>query len=63
MNFQDLLYPVKDLMLWTFELIMEGSLPEFVNWSCVGVGALLLLLWIREQTKFDKKAAASGKLA
>ena len=40
MNFQELLYPVKDLMIWTFELVMEGSLPEFVNWSCVAVGAV-----------------------
>ena len=63
MNFQDLLYPVKDLMIWTFELVMEGSLPEFVNWSFVSVGAVLLLLWIREQKQYDKKAAAAGKLA
>lgn len=63
MNFQDFLYPFKDLMIWTFECVMEGGLPNFVNWTCVALGVFLLLGWIRLQTKLDKKAAGAGTLA
>jgi|GEM_PF-1046802 len=63
MNLQDLLYPVKDLMKWTFELIVEGSLPNLINWTCVALGAILFLGWIRMQKQYDKKAAESGTIA
>jgi hypothetical protein len=63
MNLQDLLYPVKDLMEWTFELIIEGSLPNIINWTCVALLVVLLLGWIRMQKQYDKKAAESGTIA
>jgi hypothetical protein len=63
MKLQDLLYPVKDLMQWTFELIIEGSLPNIINWTCVALLVVLLLGWIRMQMQYDKKAAESGRIA
>lgn len=63
MNLQELLYPVKDLLNWTFELVIEGPLPNLINWSCVVLGTVILLGWMRMQKQYDKKAAESGTIA
>lgn len=63
MNFQDLLYPVMDGMIWTFELLMEGSPANIINWLAVVIGTVLLLGWIGMQKKYDKQAAADGTIA
>ena len=62
MNLQDLIFPIGDLLVWTFEALLETPIPNLVNWGIwflIGGG---ILGWLRMQTAYTKKAVAEGGL-
>jgi hypothetical protein len=58
MNFQDLLIPLADFMVLTFDMTMPFA--EIVNNLCVVVGAVGLVFWLRLQMKYSKQAVQEG---
>lgn len=55
----DFIYWLGDFFYWIFETTLEplGNLP---NMAFLGLGLVGLLIWLKMQKDFDKKAKAEG---
>jgi hypothetical protein len=57
MNLQDIIYPIRDLILWTFELLKAGS--DLVNNAIIIIIALALVYWTVKLVGFQKDEVAN----
>jgi len=61
MNTQDIVLPIADLIVWTFDnvLVPIGNIMSRTGWeffwAFCGIGGLALWLWF--QSKYNKEAA------
>lgn len=62
MNVQDLLLPIRNLMVWTFETLLEGSLATFLNVGIIVLIVITLLGWLKMQRDFTRKAQSEGSI-
>ena len=60
MNLQDLLLPIRDLLVWSFETILESGIPGMLNWALWGVMIAVLVGWLRMQKQYTAKAQTEG---
>lgn len=60
MNLQDILLPIRDLMVWSFETILESGLPGMLNWAVWGLMIVVLIGWLRMQKQYTATAQAEG---
>lgn len=57
MNLQDIIYPIRDLILWTFELLKAGG--NLVNNAIIIIIALALVYWTVKLVGFQKDEVAN----
>jgi len=61
MNLQDILLPVAEIIVWTFDnvLVPIGDLPgrRGWEWGAALVGISGLVLWLKLQAKYNREAA------
>lgn len=60
MNLQDLLLPIRDLIVWSFETILESGIPNLLNWGLWSAMIVVLVGWLRMQKQYTAKAQAEG---
>jgi hypothetical protein len=55
MTFQDILTPIEDFMVWTFETLLEpiGNAPNTV---IAIAGFIGILIWLKKQKDYNAKA-------
>lgn len=59
MNLQEILKPIADLVTSTFDLLLVPISNPFNNF-CIILGFVGLLIWLRMQAKYNRKAEQEG---
>lgn len=63
MNTQDIINPIGDLIIWTFDnvLVPLGDMPgrRGWEWGAALVGIAGLALWLKMQAKYNAEAASN----
>lgn len=63
MNVQDIIYPIGDLIVWTFDnvLVPIGNIAGRTFWELLwaSVGIFGIALWLKMQAKYNNEAASN----
>lgn len=63
MNLQSILEPIRDLIVWTFELVLESdNLTGLINYGVVFLGIAAIAGWLRMQSKYTKQAVEQNTI-
>ena len=62
MNLQDIISPLAKATEASFA-ILEGGLPNLINWGCIFLGLIGLVFWLRLQGRYNKEANQNGGIA
>ncbi|MFT5183800.1 MAG: hypothetical protein ACI84C_000927 [Flavobacteriales bacterium] len=62
MNLQDIITPLAKITEASFA-ILEGQLPNLVNWGCIVLGLVGLVYWLKLQGRYNKEAKQGGRIA
>jgi len=62
MNLQEILAPLADITVATFEGLLVPMSNPF-NIACIVLGFVGLFIWLSMQLKYDRKAKEQGTLA
>ncbi|MFZ6053132.1 hypothetical protein [Halocola ammonii] len=61
MTLEDILIPIGDFLVATFETVLVPMSEPF-NWLCVAGGVLGIAVWLVWQNKLNAKAERTGEL-
>ena len=61
MNLQEILAPLADLMVGSFETLLV-PMSNLVNWGSIVLGIVGMLIWLRMQAKYNKQAEREGTI-
>jgi len=53
-----IVYPLRDLLVWTFENLLE-PVGNILNYTFVVLGFIGLAIWLKYQTKYNAEAEAN----
>jgi len=56
MNYNELVYGLGELLLWTTELLFE-VVGNIFNYGAIVLGFIGLFIWLRLQAKYNREAA------
>lgn len=60
MTWNELIYGIGDLMTWTFKIL--PVLGDNFNWMLIGIGFILLIVWLRQMAAYNREADQNGTL-
>lgn len=61
MNFQDILKPIEEFMVWTFETFMEPIGNSFNTVVAIGI-VVGIGIWLKMQSKYNDEAEQNNTL-